>query len=216
MKKTALGVALVLMALHCGMAHAGKKADDLSLWGNTGAKPEPKTDSKGRAGCWWLPVEAAKNDHDGELWGNRGVVFRAWKKLAMEKKPAPPKSVPGPIMDGTGGVPRLNDILFDFGKAVLKTEGKVEADKLVADLKKYGRDTVIIEGHASSEGDEVYNNALGLRRAEAVKKYMVESGIAPERITTVSFGETKPAVPNDVKANRKLNRRVQFKLNLVN
>ena len=215
MRKTALAMMVGVMVLHCGVAHAAKAWDDMSWWGNTGAKPEPKADSKERTGCWWLPVEAAKNDKDGELWGNRGIVFHAWKKPVVEKKvvPPPPQGMrghgdPGPII--------LNNVLFDFGKAVLKAEGKAEADKLIADLKHYDHDTLIIEGHASSEGDEAYNMALGMRRADAVKKYMVESGIAPERIKTVSFGESRPAVTNDVEANRKLNRRAEFKMTYFN
>ena len=212
MWKTVLAAVLGLLALHCGVAHAAKTWDDMSWWGNTGAKPEPKADAKGRVGCWWLPVEAAKNDQDVELWGNRGVVFHAWKKptpeINVEKSrdytEHPGRVIVDPLV--------FNSILFDFGKAVMRAEGKAEADKSVAELKQWSRDTLIIEGHASSEGDEAYNMALGQRRADAVKKYMVESGIAPERIKTVSFGESRPAVPNDVEANRKLNRRAEFKM----
>ncbi len=213
MRKTALAMMVGVMVLHCGVAHAAKAWDDMSWWGNTGAKPEPKADSKERTGCWWLPVEAAKNDKDGELWGNRGVMFHRWNKpVAKEEKRAPlehrPRKDVYPII--------YNSILFDFGKAILRAEGKAEADKLIADLKHYDHDTLIIEGHASSEGDEAYNMALGMRRADAVKKYMVESGIAPERIKTVSFGESRPAVTNDVEANRKLNRRAEFKMTYFN
>ncbi len=216
MRNVFLAAILGVMALHCGIAYAAKTWDDMTWWGNTGAKPEPKADSKGRAGCWWLPVEAAKNDQDGELWGNRGVVFHAWKKPVRETELDTlhkPIERPG----GPEYVLMFNVILFDFGKAVLQAAGKAEADKVISRLKKYtqsngyGRETVTIEGHASSEGDEAYNMALGLRRAEAVKKYMVESGVEPSRITTKSFGETRPGVSNDTPANRKLNRRVEFR-----
>ena len=210
MRNIVLLAVVGVMILNCDAAHAAKTWDDMSWWGNTSAKPEPKTDPKERAGCWWLPVEAAKNEQDGELWGNRGVVFHAWKEGA-KRETRPP--LPSPVHIISDPAPKLilNNILFDFGKSVLRAEGKVEADKAVMQMKKWGRDTVTLEGYASSEGDESYNNALGLRRAEAVKKYMVESGIAPERITTESFGETRPAVPETSPANQKLNRRVEFK-----
>ena len=203
-----------VMVLHCGVARAAKTWDDMSWWGNTGAKPEPKSDSIGRAGCWWLPVEAAKNDQDVELWGNRGVVFHAWKKpTPTESKPSPPKPVEPELIDYKP-YPSIGLILFDFGKAVLRAEGKAEADKVVVELKKHRNDKVIVEGHASPEGDDAYNMALGLRRAESVKKYMVESGIEPNRITTKSYGETQPVLPNDIPARRKINRRVEFRVEI--
>ena len=107
------------------------------------------------------------------------------------------------------------DAFFDFDKAVLKPEGKVEVDKLVAEMKKFAKDTVVVEGHTCDIGADTYNMGLGQRRADAVQKYMVESGIDAARVQTVSFGETKPAVPNDSAANRKLNRRAEFKVTIV-
>jgi len=166
-----------------------------------------------RDGYWWWPTEAASNADDGELWGNRGIVYRDWEKPVekvvepvkpQEKKPEEVRTVPV-----------LNNVLFDFDKAVLKPEGKVEVDKLVAEMKKFAKDTVVIEGHTCDIGADTYNMGLGQRRADAVQKYMVESGIDAARVQTVSFGETKPAVPNDSAANRKLNRRAEFKVTIV-
>jgi OOP family OmpA-OmpF porin len=107
-------------------------------------------------------------------------------------------------------------VLFDFDKSVLKPEGKAEVDKVVADMKKYSKDSIVIEGHTCNIGTDEYNMGLGQRRADAVKKYMVEQGIDTGRVTTKSLGESKPAVPNDMPANRKLNRRVVFEVNVVN
>ena len=213
-------VMLALMAaLVAGTAQAAKVWDDMSWWGNTGATPEPQPESgtcpaqMNRDGYWWWPTEAASNADDGELWGNRGIVYRDWEKPVekvvepvkpQEKKPEEVRTVPV-----------LNNVLFDFDKAVLKPEGKVEVDKLVAEMKKFAKDTVVVEGHTCDIGAEAYNMGLGQRRADAVQKYMVESGIDAARVQTVSFGETKPAVPNDSAANRKLNRRAEFKVTIV-
>ncbi|HDP35658.1 MAG TPA: OmpA family protein, partial [Candidatus Hydrogenedentes bacterium] len=109
----------------------------------------------------------------------------------------------------------LNNVLFDFDKAVLKPEGKAEVDKLIAEMKKHAKDTVVIEGHTCNVGPADYNMGLGQRRADAVKKYMVENGIDSGRIETVSYGLTLPAVSNDTPANRKLNRRAEFKITVV-
>ncbi len=220
MKKLVLVLAVaVAVAGLSSVAHAAKTWDDMSWWGNTGATPEPQPESgtcpaqMNRDGYWWWPTEAASNADDGELWGNRGIVYHEWTKPEKVEPPvAPPPPAP-PVVDRT--VPVLNNVLFDFDKAVLKPEGKVEVDKLVAEMKKFAKDTVVIEGHTCDIGADTYNMGLGQRRADAVQKYMVESGIDAARVQTVSFGETKPAVPNDSAANRKLNRRAEFKVTIV-
>ncbi len=214
-------VTLIAAVLAIGIpAHAAKVWDDMSWWGNTGATPEPVADSNtgcgaaGRSGYWWWPKEPASNVDDSELWGNRGIVYNQWVKPVEEVKPAdPPPPPPPPKVDRTAIV--LNNVLFDFDKAVLKPEGKAEVDKLVAEMKKHGKDTVVIEGHTCDLGPAEYNMGLGQRRADAVKKYMVESGIDAARVETVSLGLTRPAVPNDGPANRKLNRRAEFKITVV-
>jgi outer membrane protein OmpA-like peptidoglycan-associated protein len=216
MPKGQLTAVLIAAMLSVNTAFAGEAKAVSSEWGNSVAKPAPVADSKGRKGFWWWPKEAISNKDDAEVWGNRGIVYGEWKKpIAATKTPASHGhkrliSDPGPLY--------LNNILFDFGKAVLNAGGKAETDKVVALMKKY-KNTVVIEGHTCSEGAADYNMALGLKRAEAVKKYMVESGIEADRIKTVSFGETKPAVPNtdtpipgNGSPTRILNRRVEFKI----
>jgi len=219
--KRFLVVALIAAVMVIGIpAHAAKVWDDMSWWGNTGATPEPVADSNagccaaGRSGYWWWPKEAASNVDDGELWGNRGIVYAQWVKPVEEVADVtPPPPPPPPAVERTAIV--LNNVLFDFDKAVLKPEGKAEVDKLVADMKLHAQDTVVIEGHTCNMGSAEYNMGLGQRRADAVKAYMVESGIDAARIETVSLGLTSPAVPNDTPANRKLNRRAEFKITVV-
>lgn len=211
MKKfVALALVAALVAV-CAPAHAAKHWDDMSWWGNTGATPEPVADSKGRSGYWWWPTEAASNTDDGELWGNRGIVYHVYAKAAT---PDPAPATPAPAAPGPDVAKRtaINaSVLFDFDKSVLKPEGKMELDKVVGELKKYPKDTIEVSGHTCNVGEDAYNMGLGQRRADAVKKYLVDNGIDAGRITTVSLGETKPAVPNDTPANRKLNRRAEFK-----
>lgn len=104
----------------------------------------------------------------------------------------------------------VQPILFDFDKVVLKQDGKAELELVIAELQKHPEDTVVVGGHTCDVGPEGKNMALGQRRADVVKAYLVEQGIDAGRITTVSFGESQPAVPNDGPANRKLNRRVEI------
>lgn len=213
-------IALALIAALCGMggtADAAKMWDDMSWWGNTGATPEPTMDTKGRSGYWWWPKEPASNANDGELWGNRGIVYHAWEKPAPPVQPAvtpPPEDTPAPKVERKAVV--LNNVLFDFDKTNLKPEGKAEIDKLVAEMKKFGKDTVVVVGHTDSIGTDAYNMGLGQRRADSVANYMKAAGIDASRIQTKSMGETSPAVPNDSRANRALNRRAVFEITVVN
>ena len=221
MTRPLIGILTIMLVVgSAAAATCGSKTwDDMSWWGN-GATPEPYPD-QGAAGCpgsearscyWWWPSEPVTNADDAELWGNRGVVYHCWQKreepalTVVTPKPEPPIVVDYRVF--------FNNILFDFDKAVLRPEGKAEVDKLVAEMKAHGGDTVVVEGHTCDLGSEDYNMALGQRRADAIKKYMVESGIAAERITSKSLGESQPAVPNDSEPNRKLNRRVQFNLTM--
>ena len=209
--RTLLASVLAVALLAGGAVYADcGTCGDMSWWGNTGATPEPYKDAV-RSGYWWWPTEPQSNANDSELWGNRGIVYGMWVKPEPEKvvetpKPDPPKAV--------RVKPVLNEVLFDFDKSVLKAEGKAATDKVVAEMKKYGKDTLVIEGHTCNVGEDAYNMGLGQRRADAVQKYMLEQGIAASRVSTKSYGETQPAVANDTPANRKLNRRAVFKLTM--
>lgn len=209
-------VAIMAMGLP---AQAAKVWDDMSWWGKTGATPEPQPESGrcpaqiNRCGYWWWPTEPASNVDDAELWGNRGIVYQACKPEEPPVEVAPPVAQEQPAP--TREAPVLNNILFDFDKAVLKAEGKAEVDKLIAEMKKFAGDTVLIEGHTCNIGSHEYNMGLGQRRADAVKKYMIENGIEEARIQTQSFSYDRPAVPNDSAANRKLNRRAVFVVTLA-
>jgi len=209
MKKIILLVMVSLLVLVAMPAKAAKVWDDMSWWGNTGAKPEPVADSQGRSGYWWWPKEAASNNNDSELWGNRGIVYSQWQKPEPPAPPAPTPPPPAPPVQKRTA-PVFNHVLFDFDKSVLKPEGKVIVDEVIAYMKQYPNDKVTIEGHCCSIGTDEYNMGLGQRRADSVKKYMVDNGIVAARVTTISYGESRPAVPNDTPANRKLNRRAVF------
>ena len=90
------------------------------------------------------------------------------------------------------------------GLDVQRLEATVEALKAYAASASYA-----LEGHADATGPEAYNHKLGLRRAEAVQKFLSEQHhIAVDRISVVSYGENQPAAPNDSRDGRAKNRRV--------
>jgi outer membrane protein OmpA-like peptidoglycan-associated protein len=102
------------------------------------------------------------------------------------------------------------NIFFETNKDVLKKESYDDVDKLVSILKEYPEAKVTIEGHTDSDGDDAKNMDLSQRRADAVVAYMLAHGIAPDRMTAVGYGETKPKVPNTSALNKALNRRVEI------
>ena len=99
---------------------------------------------------------------------------------------------------------------FKFGKKELPDEAKARLDELISQLKADPKGIYIeIEGHTDNVGDKTYNEALGMERAEAVKRYLYEQHQVPlHKINVISYGEAKPVSPNNTKAGRAQNRRV--------
>ena len=85
-------------------------------------------------------------------------------------------------------------VRFETNHSDLTTEARATLDRQAAWLKKYGNLTVTVEGHCDERGTREYNLALGERRAEAAKRYLVASGIPANRIQTVSYGKERPEV----------------------
>lgn len=106
----------------------------------------------------------------------------------------------------------LNNVFFDFDKAVLKPESFPELDRIVALMKEKSGMQIEITGHTDNVGPERYNLGLSERRAKAVVKYLTGKEVAAERISTQFFGETKPVDTNNTIDGRRRNRRVEFKI----
>ncbi len=108
-----------------------------------------------------------------------------------------------------GLVLNLGDVLFEFGKADIKAGAVRNLYPLVTFLKEYPARNVLIEGHTDSIGSEAANLELSQRRAEAVRSFLVENGVNPQRITTRGYGEAFPVASNNSDAGRQKNRRVE-------
>jgi OOP family OmpA-OmpF porin len=106
----------------------------------------------------------------------------------------------------------LNNIFFDFDKAVLKPESFPELDRVAELLKEKSGMQIEIAGHTDATGSDTYNLDLSKRRAQAVTKYLSGKGVDAKRLTASFFGESKPVDTNATKAGRKRNRRVEFKI----
>jgi OOP family OmpA-OmpF porin len=104
------------------------------------------------------------------------------------------------------------DAFFDFDKSVVKPAGKAKLDDLVSKVKGINLEVIIAVGHTDSIGSDAYNQKLSVRRAEAVKAYLVSKGIEKNRIYTEGKGEKQPVADNKTKEGRAKNRRVEIEV----
>jgi len=104
-------------------------------------------------------------------------------------------------------------VFFESDSTDLTPTATATLDKQAAWLQRYPRYTFIIEGHADERGTREYNIALGAKRAQAVRNFLIQQGINPARIRTASFGKERPvAVCNDISCWSQ-NRRAQTVVN---
>lgn len=101
-------------------------------------------------------------------------------------------------------------VLFDFDKAELKPQARDNLAKVAAVLRKYDKTEITVAGHTDNVGSASYNRELSLRRANAVRLFLIEQGIAPSRLHAMGFGFDRPVASNATAAGRALNRRVEL------
>lgn len=126
--------------------------------------------------------------------------------------PRPPAPAPAPAGPTIEKVTFAADAFFDVNKAVLKPEGKAKLDDLVSKLGGITLEVIIAVGHTDSDGSDAANQKLSVRRAEAVKAYMVTKGIEANRVYTEGKGEKQPVADNKTKEGKAKNRRVEIEV----
>ena len=163
--------------------------------------------------CWrdanWTPATAAE--------GCDGALTKAAEAAAPAAAPAAPAAAPAapaaaPVAATTQKVTYAADAFFDFDKSVLKPEGKAKLDDLSSKVKNINLEVIIAVGHTDSVGTDAYNQKLSVRRAEAVKAYLVSKGIDKSRVYTEGKGEKQPVADNKTAAGRAKNRRVEIEV----
>ena len=107
----------------------------------------------------------------------------------------------------------LQNIHFEYDKAVLMASSFPELNKLFAYLNEYPNYTLDIFGHTDHDGSEKYNLQLSQARAEAVAQFLIEKGISAKRLSYQGFGESQPVAENSSDNGKQLNRRVEFVIN---
>ena len=120
------------------------------------------------------------------------------------------KEAPAATADAKTLDAQLQKIYFDFDSSALSTAARDTLSKNAELLKNNAAAKARIEGNCDEIGSDDYNLALGERRAKAAEKYLVTLGIPAERLTTISYGKEKPAVPGHDEASRAKDRRDEF------
>ena len=106
----------------------------------------------------------------------------------------------------------LKNIFFEYKKADLNKESKSELGRLISLMSKYPNLKLEVSGHTDNVGDEIYNQDLSLRRANAVVQYLVQNGINADQLTAIGYGFQKPIASNDSEKGRQQNRRSEIKI----
>jgi len=176
------------------VAAGATSAQSVDNWVNSTGTPWRSGDG---TLCWrdaaWTPATAAKGC-DGFLEPKAAAKPAAQPKVTQTK------------------ITLQADTLYDFDKATLKPEGMATLDKVVADLKKIRLEVIIAVGNTDSVGSDAYNQALGQRRAQAVKAYLISKGVDGGRVYTESKGKSNPVATNATAEGRAKNRRTDIEV----
>ena len=121
-----------------------------------------------------------------------------------------PTPTPAPLPPPVSKRIVLRGVHFDFDKSAIRTDSRPVLDEAVEVLKENPNVRISVEGHTDTLGTDLYNEKLSVRRAEAVFRYLVNHGIAPERMEVIGYGESRPVVDNETESGRAQNRRVEL------
>lgn len=176
-------------------------------------------DLRGKAlGSWDLVVgnigSMSKKEKPTVLTNGFTIVAAGTTVKEEPKKEEPKKEEPKEEKPVVKDDPNkdLKSIYFDFDDASVRKDQLEFLDENIKILKKNAKLKVILGGHADDRGTAEYNQDLSMRRAEAVKEYLIEKGISASRITVFAYGEEYPAVEGQNESAWAYNRRVDVSL----
>jgi len=137
------------------------------------------------------------------------------REQCLRPPPAPDQGLKTPELAGAPlleGDYQLTPILFDYDAATIGESERPALERHARYLAQHAELRIQVAGHCDDQGSTEYNLALGERRAEAVRRYLVSLGVAAERLSTISYGEELPAVPGASAVARRKNRRAEFRV----
>ena len=170
-----------------------KLQEKFSWWGTTDAQPAPVRD-QARGGYWWMPK--APGPDSPKLWGNRGYiyVYKIIFDYQEEDLPAPKPREMRPSLLIKKIIKNVK-IYFDYDKSDLRDDAIPVLENAVGLLKTNREASILITGNCDVRGTEKYNDKLGKRRGETVKKFMLDNGVPAERIKIISRGKLDAIAP---------------------
>jgi peptidoglycan-associated lipoprotein len=157
-------------------------------------KEEPLVTGKVEEQDWGKPSEETERVTPGEK----------ALEASLEKKKYP--GMEGEFLESS----LLKDIHFGFDRYDLTSKAREILSQNAELLLKHSRANIQIEGHCDERGTIEYNLALGERRSNSAKQYLVSLGVSPNRIATISYGEEMPADPRQTEEAWARNRRAHF------
>lgn len=148
------------------------------------------------------PVQARMAEHDTHI----GELDKTSKE-ALDRATAAGKLAEGKFLYSV--VLSDDAVKFPTNQSALSPEAQARLTELAQRLKTENKNVYVeIQGHTDDRGDNAYNLQLGNARAEAVRRFLSQQGIALNRMATISYGEDVPVAPNDSADGRAQNRRV--------
>ncbi len=189
---------LIAGAMVLGMVSLGGCATEKYVNTQVGQVATRVDDVSGRV----TDVSAKVSDHDAKL-----ASLDQTSRDALQRAEAAGKLAEGKFLYQE--VLTDDSMKFPVAKATLSPEAQARLDAFVDKLKTDNRNVYVeVQGHTDASGPKAVNYKLGEERAEAVRRYLNEKGVALNRISTISYGSDAPVAPNNKRDGRKANRRV--------
>jgi peptidoglycan-associated lipoprotein len=180
--------------------------------GSSSAKPDA-----GLAGAANPSSASSQPSGEGQADATRESNLSSGSLSSETKGEKPPATSPSSLEQLKEGKPTktaasspLRDILFEFDRHDLTADARATLQSNAEWLKKNASTRIEVEGHCDERGTSEYNLALAAKRAQATRDYLLTLGIAPDRISTISYGEEIPACIESSESCWRQNRRVRF------
>ncbi|MFH1189623.1 MAG: OmpA family protein [Candidatus Omnitrophota bacterium] len=218
--RSAISAAALLFLISCAFAtdqisreesrskDMQKLQEKFSWWGTSDAQPAPVRDPE-RGGYWWMPKHPGPKSP--AKWGNGGYiyVYKIIFDYKEEELPAPkPKEMRPSLL--IKKIIKNVKIYFDYDKAEIRDDAAAILANAADLLKRNEETSILITGNCDARGSEKYNDKLGKNRGQSVKSYMLEHGVADERIKIISRGKLDALAPvTDLEGMQK-DRNAQF------
>jgi outer membrane protein OmpA-like peptidoglycan-associated protein len=194
---------LAMQNARLAQAHAAAKADDARVAAGQAERDQIMLAARTREASNANRAAANANQAKDAALNERDAANQEAARAQAELEQL--KATPTP----RGSVMTLGDVLFDTGRAELKSGAARKLDQLVQFLAEHPERRVQIDGFTDSVGSDSYNEELSQRRADSVKAALLSRGVDASRVSTEGYGKAYPVANNSDSGGRQLNRRVE-------